>query len=432
MNLKTIHLTNFRCFEKFTIDFNEGINVIVGENGIGKTAILDGIAKGIGGSPFYSVEKKISKLEQDLNKLNSGDHRIGDYLNNNETKIEIDLHNKSQNKRFLATRKKTKLKSAVQEFDFSVLYPEFTSKSKATRENRDVGLPILKYYSTARLVHSKGYRKPVDREYYFGDRLSAYNNCMQVNPKYDFIDYWLLGSGKKYLERYGGDRIDFLLNTLSTLIPGIEKVFFADGGDDIFYSFKQGINPLPLKFLSDGQKVLIKVLGDLLFRCVVLNYSSYHEKTFQLTEGIVLIDEIDLHLHPKWQREIIDNLRKVFPKIQFIISTHSPFVLQSLKKGEIRYIDDNKKRFDAYEGLGIEEIAEEVQGITMPHLSHRKQTMFETAEKVFMELKTKSNTLSRNDKLKLQEQLIEKIAPYSDDVAYSAFMKIQILDLKEK
>ena len=411
------------------MNFSSGINVIVGENGIGKTAILDGVAKGIAGSPFYSVEKIKSKIEQDLNKLTAADHRISDDDTRTETKIEIDLYNKSENKRFIATRKKTALKGVEREFDFSALYPGFTSKSKATRENREVGLPVLKYYSTARLVHSSKRRVKVEREYYFGNRLTAYNNCMQVNPKYDFIDFWFFGEGKDYLDRYGKDRFSFILDSLGNLIPGIDKVFLDSLGDQILYSFKKNTKPLPIKYLSDGQKVLIKILGDLLFRCVVLNFNAYHEKTFKLTEGVVIIDEIDLHLHPKWQREIIENLRRVFPKIQFIISTHSPFVLQSLRKGEIKYIEDNNN-FDAYEGLGIEEIAEEVQGVKMPHLSLYRQEMFKTAEEVFAELKNESQieSLSLAEKIKLKDKLLRKVAPYSDDVAYSAFIKLKLME----
>lgn len=107
------------------------------------------------------------------------------------------------------------------------------------------------------------------------------------------------------------------------------------------------------------------------------------------TPGIVLIDEIDLHLHPKWQRVVVNHLREAFPKVQFIISTHSPFIIQSLQAGEV--IDLNSEHVlsaqieiadktmsdeyhhpaepspaKGYSDHSIEDIVEEVMGLGMP------------------------------------------------------------------
>ena len=86
--------------------------------------------------------------------------------------------------------------------------------------------------------------------------------------------------------------------------------------------------------LSDGYRNVIKIILDIAARMCILN-PYLKEKALQETPGIVLIDEIDLSLHPTWQKRIIGILKQLFPKIQFICATHSPFIIQSLEEGEL-------------------------------------------------------------------------------------------------
>lgn len=86
----------------------------------------------------------------------------------------------------------------------------------------------------------------------------------------------------------------------------------------------------------------------------------------QKTPGVVVIDELDLSLHPTWQKKIIGILKNLFPKIQFICATHSPFIIQSLEDGELITLD--RKLDSEYAGEGIEDIAEDVMGVKMPHV----------------------------------------------------------------
>jgi predicted ATP-binding protein involved in virulence len=94
-----------------------------------------------------------------------------------------------------------------------------------------------------------------------------------------------------------------------------------------------------VSLLSDGVKGMLSMTADIAYRCIQLNphLSSPSEET----EGIVLIDEIDLHLHPKWQQTVLSDLCKTFPKIQFIVTTHSPQVLSSIHQKSIRLLGKN-------------------------------------------------------------------------------------------
>ena len=94
----------------------------------------------------------------------------------------------------------------------------------------------------------------------------------------------------------------------------------------------------PWSELSDGYHVFIALVADIARRAVMLNEFDGAEAPARV-EGVVLIDEIDLHLHPRWQRVALPRLREAFPRLQFIISTHSPQVLSSAENRQVRRLD---------------------------------------------------------------------------------------------
>ncbi|MBF0471843.1 MAG: AAA family ATPase, partial [Gammaproteobacteria bacterium] len=99
---------------------------------------------------------------------------------------------------------------------------------------------------------------------------------------------------------------------------------------------------LPVSLLSDGVRAMVSLTADLAWRCAKLN-PHLRAEAANKTEGIVLIDEVDMHLHPAWQQRVIASLQSAFPKIQFIVTTHSPQVISTVAKESIRLI---KSRFN--------------------------------------------------------------------------------------
>jgi predicted ATP-binding protein involved in virulence len=94
---------------------------------------------------------------------------------------------------------------------------------------------------------------------------------------------------------------------------------------------------IPVSRLSDGIRGVVALVADIAARCVQLN-PAFGAEAPQKTGGVVLIDEIDLHLHPRWQQVILPLLRSAFPKLQFVVTTHSPQVLSSVHASEIRVL----------------------------------------------------------------------------------------------
>ena len=134
---------------------------------------------------------------------------------------------------------------------------------------------------------------------------------------------------------------------------------------------------VPFGVLSDGQRNVVAMIGDLAFKAAQLN-PHLGERVLTETPGVVLIDELDLHLHPHWQRHIAEDLRRTFPALQFIVTTHSPFIVQSARDGEIIALD--AQPVDKTAGLGIEEIARGLMQVERPEVSSRYEKMVEAAK----------------------------------------------------
>ena len=163
----------------------------------------------------------------------------------------------------------------------------------------------------------------------------------------------------------------------------------------------------------------MSLIVDIAYRMATLN-PQLKEQALLETPGVVLIDELDLHLHPKWQRLVVADLKKIFPKVQFIATTHSPFVIQSLEAGELISLDEEQYVNAPYSGQSIEDIAEEIMGVEIPQYSQKKQEMYKAAAAYYEAL---DRAASEEDLEKLREELMLLSEKYGDNVAYYAFIE---------
>ena len=116
-------------------------------------------------------------------------------------------------------------------------------------------------------------------------------------------------------------RVENVIKTLEKLMPNVKRIKID--GSKIWYN-ENGMD-VPFEYLSAGHKSIVSMIGDLLIRFFEAQQDAAEPSKL---EGIVLIDEFETHLHPKWQREFVDTLYKNFPNVQFIVTTHSilPFL----------------------------------------------------------------------------------------------------------
>ncbi len=152
-------------------------------------------------------------------------------------------------------------------------------------------------------------------------------------------------------------------------VPGASRLEFDLLRDDLMLRFAE--RSLPFSYLSDGYRNMLAMAADIAVRCVTLN-PHLKGKSSAKTPGVVLIDEIDLHLHPRWQRRVVDDLLRTFPKIQFFGTTHSPFVIQSLPPiAGVQLLNLDGEHAEDFTKQSVEDTTEEVPGVELPEPSSR-------------------------------------------------------------
>ena len=354
MKLKKVRITNYRCFREADIDFDEHTTLIVGKNGAGKTAILDAVAVavstfllGIDGGVSRNISRDDARYEfHDLDGTVDPQHQfpvsiesIGDCLDNHDVKWVRSLNSESGN---------TTVKEAR----------ELTNISKDTQKRIMTGdksliLPLISYYGTGRLYAQKKEKKNIKSLTEF-KRQVGYVDCMAAESNEKLMLNWFQIQTLKSLQeqqRTGIVEKPLLLkNVESAICKCFERISGSKNADIVFdldthrlvlnfESVDESLQKFAMDEMSDGYKNTLSMIGDIAYRMAVLN-PMLGDKVLEETPGVVVIDEIDLHLHPQWQQTIISDLNTIFPKIQFIVSSHAPAVINSVAKEQIRILDN--------------------------------------------------------------------------------------------
>lgn len=340
MKLKRLRLENYRRFEAFETDFHAGLTVISARNGQGKTTILEAIAAALG--PFVGAfddgkSKHIERSDARYKRLGAGfeNEQIFPVL------IDAEMDDPSINwQRALNSPKgRTTTKEAL---PLAKLGAQYVS---SVRAGEMVALPVICYYSSRRLwvTHKITSAKAVLSE----SRMAGYEDCLSSSSNYSQIQLWLRKATYASIQQrsqsgYEAGLLDLRLKGIS---EAVNFVLSEEGWENFHYSlvFEElamshpDHGALPVSMLSDGVRAVISLVADLALRCVRLN-GHLNEFAAKKTSGIVLIDEVDLHLHPAWQQKILTALRSAFPNVQFIVTTHSPQVVSTVAAESIRVI----------------------------------------------------------------------------------------------
>lgn len=366
MKLKKTSITNYRCFKEAEIDFDDHTTLIVGKNGAGKTAILDAVAVaistfllGIDGGVSRSISKDDARYEfYDLDGTVDPQHQFpvsiestGDCLDNYDVKWVRSLNSESGN---------TTVKEAR----------ELTNISKNTQKRIMTGdksliLPLISYYGTGRLYAQKKEKKNIKSLTEF-KRQVGYVDCMAAESNEKLMLNWFQIQTLKSLQaqqRTGKVEKPLLLKTVeSAICKCFERISGSKNADIVFEldthrlvlnfeSADGSLQKFAMDEMSDGYKNTLSMIGDIAYRMAVLN-PMLGDKVLEDTSGVVVIDEIDLHLHPQWQQTIISDLNTIFPKIQFIVSSHAPAVINSVAREQIRILDNGEIYMPAAQTYG--------------------------------------------------------------------------------
>ena len=366
MRLNNIKIKNFRCFEKVSIDFDKHITLIVGKNGAGKTALLDAVAVsissfllGIDGAVSRSILKDDARYEfHDLNGTIDPQHQfpvsiesVGDCLGEKDKQWLRSLNSENG---------KTTIKDASQITDIAK-----KTKNRIMKGDKTLILPLISYYGTGRLYAQKKEKRNLQSLTEF-KRQVGYVDCMAAESNEKLMLNWFQIQTMKSLQeqqKTGMVERPLLLKTVEKAIcKSYERI---SGSKNAGIFFDLDTHRLMLEFetaeddaqkfamdeMSDGYKNTLSMIGDIAYRMAVLN-PMLGDKVLEDTSGVVVIDEIDLHLHPQWQQTIISDLNTIFPKIQFIVSSHAPAVINSVAREQIRILDNGEIYMPAAQTYG--------------------------------------------------------------------------------
>jgi predicted ATP-binding protein involved in virulence len=256
-------------------------------------------------------------------------------------------------------------------------------------------------------------------------RIDGYNKALNPNSNYKTLLSWFKATEiSVYKSGKGIDVLKSVKRAVRNSFEEVETLYF-DNDNNLLSILLKGKEPKeskPISTLSDGQKNLIGLIGDIALRCVLLN-PHFGENAHEKTPGIILIDELDLHLHPNWQKKIVAILKNTFPNMQFIATTHSPFIIQSLKNNEL--IDLQGKDLDTdYINKSIEEIASEEMGVEFKR-SDMFIKMMQNAKEYYTLLHKNQNQKNSTILKKVKKKLDEFELEFNEDPAYVALLKIE-------
>lgn len=231
--------------------------------------------------------------------------------------------------------------------------------------DKSLVLPLISYYGTGRLYAQKKEKKNIKSLTEF-KRQVGYVDCMAAESNEKLMLNWFQTQTLKCLQeqqRTGVIEKSLLLKTVETAIcKCFERISSAKNASVIFdldthrlvldfESADGSLQKFAMDEMSDGYKNTLSMIGDIAYRMAVLN-PMLGEKVLEETPGVILIDEIDLHLHPQWQQTIISDLISIFPKIQFIVSSHAPAVINSVSREQIRILDNGEIYIPAAQTYG--------------------------------------------------------------------------------
>lgn len=437
MRIQEINIVNFKGFQKETIRFNSNPTVVIGNNTAGKTTLLKALQVGLGaylqslgqlpGGQMY--RRNFSSLD----KYKAFDPIQRDYVpNSDKPRITITAEFP---KTITVDGNDAILESVPVKWyrEFAGNYTTHTKEcagqlmqlveAMENRRNQD------KLCSIYPLVLSFGAKRTSDAQARTTNQTKERASRIEKAYKFalhDKVDFegamdWLKHYDKNIRDKkeFEGTREAFY-EALQKAIPALSEIDFDNGELEAVVTVT-GHKPERhhFSYMSDGLQSMINIVSEIAHRCIELN-GCLGKDAINMTPGVIMIDEVDVFLHPRWQKHVLQDLMTAFPKIQFIVSTHSPFIVQSLQQNQLISFDEDVRLEGEPFRESLEDITAERMGLMQDIRSKRFNEMVETAKQLFDAV---DNGAANKDEIK--ERLNQIEADFSDDPAYVAAIKLE-------
>jgi predicted ATP-binding protein involved in virulence len=398
MRIDSVNLTNYRCHEQLQVNFAPGFNVIVGINGIGKTSLLKALCDSLYGFLMnLGGNLHIQPLSEPGTALVLMSSFKGNFRFEPQYPIKVGASGSVYETGCVWTWIKTdEISNATcrgatpgqqwlaiqQNADFSKLAATQMPLLAFYRANRNWNSPLPDTTQAAAVRSARG---------------DGYLNWSNASLDSQALQTWVIG---KSLERFqlssetgalfesiNNDELALVNAAISAAIEGAKGLRYDMRSRSLLIDWKESSNdprdPTSFENLSDGQRAVIGLVADIARRMCLLNPQLGQEVT-QKTEGVVLIDELDMHLHPQWQRRIVTGLKLAFPAIQFIVASHSPQLLGELHPEEIILLRaDGTSHPQVSYGMDSSRVLEEIMGATArtPAIDEAVSNLFAALER---------------------------------------------------
>jgi predicted ATP-binding protein involved in virulence len=446
MRIDRLEITNFKKFSDYTIDLHPQFTLLVGDNGTGKTTILDALAIAAGvwlvNSPDTTLNNSrrnilTSEIRLEAIEANVDGFNLTQLIERKPVQIKaigsIDNQPIEWLRQISSNGSRTSNIEAKQALEIiSTLFQRVGAHEK-------IWLPIVAYYGAGRAWLASNQPAIKNKP---SRRWDAFYDCFTERIRIGDLHNWFQKEAIASANRQGQMRPSFNVVKFAILrcIPHSDNLWFDPGRSEIVVSIEG--NPQPFSNLSAGQKMMIGLIADIAIKIVTQNTSFLAEELdlgieklpqiLQQTSGLVLIDEVDVHLHPKWQRQVVNDLKTTFPSIQFVCTTHSPFIIQSIEQGELRILDLENTQSLEYANQSIEDIAEDIQQVEVPQQSLKARELDVATERYFELLQNPDE--SQSEQLAAAEATYRQaVEPFSSNPGLSALLKLEAMaKAKEK
>lgn len=359
MNITRLSLHNVRAFEEAEFDFNPGFNLIIGINGAGKSTALDAIRfcashllSNLQRMPFKPFGFSVDDIHGNAPFAEAAMHlSFGDktdaFVRLREWREQVAAETTENLERLRreileTARPRDRLRNQLRELQETVspADPVFFYPSKTdlkARASSEPSAPLMIHYSTVRsIMNEKGERKSAA-----STGQLAYVNALQSNilSLRQFAD-WMRAQIELASERPASRHLlDGMRTALERFLPGYSNLRPSTESTSRVEIDINGTT-LDVRQLSDGERSILALILDIAKRLAQANPRL--DDPLTSAQAVILIDEIDLHLHPQWQRKIVGNLERTFPSCQFIATTHSPQIIGEVPHEKIQMIKDGQ------------------------------------------------------------------------------------------
>ena len=369
MRIEQLHLKNFRNVEEQTYNLNPHFTVFIGINGRGKSTWLHALRVACGTFLLAIPEAKKRHIDPDDIRQSDG------HFSRKHTPVVVEAKGRMAPDTELITWRRRVLggSSFVTTTSNEDVGPirDIGKKKYAQMQagSDNLNLPLIAFFGTSR-VHGAGRNRQTRtiREIF----KEGYANWFEMRSATYRYDAWLMTydvlhkEGKEYSHLK-----EVFFSTLRLANPYIQKLEFI--GTELWLQIAlddYSSDFLPIHLHSDGVVSFTELVAELAYRCIVLN-GNLGKKAIEKTAGVVMIDELDLHLHPNWQRHVVADLKKAFPNIQFVATTHSPYIVQSLEANELINLDRISDVTPS--DLNLDEVSVNIMGVDHNYADNNAQ-----------------------------------------------------------